>query len=256
MSLPAACRHQFIASLERLGSSLFRALRPSPRVPTMPWSAAGSYWRAAPSTIAVLVLGLLLFGAGEGSLIAAKLGNTPWTVLAQGVANRTPLDIGAATIVISLCVLFGWIPLRPRPGLGTISNVILIGVALDIASRIAPEPQHTGWRLVQVAVGIALVGLGSALYLTANLGPGPRDGWMTGIHRATGLGIAAVRTSIEVTVLLIGIALGGHAGWATLAFAALVGYALAATFRLLSRLFPQTSPAVISQPVPVPDSPG
>lgn len=219
-------------------------LRPSPRVPTMPWSATGSYWRAAPTTVAVLVLGLLLFGAGEGSLIAAKLGNTPWTVLAQGVARRTPLDIGAATIAISVCVLIGWVPLRQRPGLGTVSNVILIGVALDIASRIAPEPHRIGWRLVQVAVGIMLVGLGSAFYLTANLGPGPRDGWMTGIHRATGLGIATVRTSIEVAVLAAGLALGGHAGWATLAFAALVGFALAGTFRLITAVFPPRAPAL------------
>ncbi len=218
----------------------------------MPWSASGSYWRAAPTTIAILVLGLLLFGAGEGSLIAAKLGNTPWTVLAQGVARRTPLDIGAATIAISICVLVGWIPLRQRPGLGTISNVVLIGVALDVASRIAPEPQHIGWRIVQVAVGIAFVGLGSALYLTANLGPGPRDGWMTGIHRATGIGIAAVRTSIEVTVLVAGVLLGGHAGWATLAFAALVGYALAGTFRLLAWLFPQRVQALTPAPAPEP----
>jgi uncharacterized protein len=218
--------------------SLLGVLRPSPRVPAMPWSASGSSWRARPATLAVLVLGLLLFGAGEGAIIAAKLGNTPWTVLAQGVARHTPLDIGGATILISLCVLLGWIPLRQRPGLGTVSNVVLIGVALDVASRIAPEPSGSGWRVLQVATGVALVGVGSALYLTANLGPGPRDGWMTGIHRVTGVGIAAVRTSIEIAVLVIGIALGGHAGYATVAFALLVGYALAGTLRLLSRLFP------------------
>ncbi|HZP73571.1 MAG TPA: hypothetical protein VFA97_09365 [Gaiellaceae bacterium] len=224
-------------------------LRPSPRVPTMPWSAAGSYWRAKPPTIAVLVLGLLLFGCGEGAIIAAKLGNTPWTVLAQGVAKHTPLDIGGATIVISVCVLIGWIPLRQRPGLGTISNVVLIGLSLDIASRVAPEPSATAWRIAQVATGIALVGTGSALYLTANLGPGPRDGWMTGIHRVTGIGIAVVRTSIEITVLVIGFALGGHVGYATLAFALLVGYALAGTLRLMSMLFA----SVVAAPALTPD---
>lgn len=219
---------------EGAGRLLFRALRPSPRVPTMPWSARDSLWRAAPTTLALLVLGLLLFGAGEGALIAARLGNTPWTVLAQGIARQTPLDVGGATIAVSLVVLLGWIPLRQRPGLGTIANVILIGVSLDIAARIAPEPHDVVWQVVQVAVGIALVGLGSAFYLTANLGPGPRDGWMTGIHRATGLGIAAVRTTIEITVLAVGVVLGGHAGFATVAFAVLVGYALAATFRLMA----------------------
>lgn len=216
--------------------SILEALRPSPHVPAMPWSATGSQWRAGPGTIAVLVLGLLLFGAGEGSIIAAKLGNTPWTVLAQGVAKHTPLDIGSATIAISCCVLLGWIPLRQRPGLGTVSNVVLIGVSLDIASRIAPEPNAAGWRILQVAVGIALVGAGSAFYLTANLGTGPRDGWMTGIHRVTGVGIAAVRTSIEIAVLAIGFTLGGHAGYATLAFALLVGYAIAGPLRLMTAL--------------------
>jgi uncharacterized membrane protein YczE len=184
----------------------------------------------------VLALGLVVFGAGEGALVAAKLGNTPWTVLAQGIARRTPLDIGAATIAVSLLVLLGWIPLRQRPGLGTVANVILIGLSLDAAARIAPTPHQVGWQLAQVAVGISLVGLGSALYLTANLGKGPRDGWMTGIHRATGLGIASVRTTIELSVLIVGIALGGQFGVATVAFAVLVGYVLAATFRLMMSL--------------------
>ena len=203
----------------------------------MPWSASGSTWRAGAVTLVVLVAGLVLFGMGEGALIAAKLGNTPWTVLAQGVARRTPLDIGEVTIAISVLVLLGWIPLRQIPGLGTVANVVLIGLSLDVASRIAPQPHAAEWRALQVAFGIVAIGLGSALYLTANLGPGPRDGWMTGLHRVTGLGIATVRTSIEVTVLVLGIALGGHAGVATLAFAVLVGYVLAAIFRLFSAIF-------------------
>jgi uncharacterized membrane protein YczE len=221
-----------------LGKRLVRLLRPSPRVPMMPWSARGSFWSAPATTIAVLTAGLVIFGAGEGALIAAKLGVTPWTVLAQGIANHTPLDIGGATIAVSVLVLVGWIPLRQRPGLGTIANVVLIGLSLDLFARIAPEPHAVEWRAMQVAVGIALVGVGSALYLTANLGPGPRDGWMTGIHRATGLGIATVRTTLEVTALVVGITLGGHAGVATVAFAVLVGYALAATFRLMTTLTP------------------
>jgi uncharacterized protein len=216
-----------------IGARLLAALRPSPRVPTMPWSAQGSNWRAPAATLLVLLAGLVLFGLGEGALVAAGLGTAPWTVLAQGVARRTPLDIGGATIVISLLVLIGWIPLRQRPGLGTVGNVIVIGVVLDVASRVLPRPDALGWQLLQVAAGVAVVGLGSAFYLTANLGTGPRDGWMTGLHRRTGVGIATVRTTIELCVLVAGIALGGHAGLGTIAFAVLVGYGLAAIFRFL-----------------------
>jgi uncharacterized membrane protein YczE len=216
-----------------IGARVFAALRPSPRVPTMPWSAQGSNWWASSTTLFVLLLGLVLFGIGEGALVAAGLGNAPWTVLAQGVARRTPLDIGGATIVVSLLVLLGWIPLRQRPGLGTVGNVVVIGVVLDIASRVLPRPGSIGWQLLQVGAGIVTIAVASALYLTANLGPGPRDGWMTGLHRRTGIGIATVRTTIEVCALGLGIALGGHAGLGTVAFAVLVGYALAAIFRVL-----------------------
>jgi uncharacterized membrane protein YczE len=221
------------ARATHIGARLFAALRPSPRVPTMPWSAEGSNWRASATTLLVLLAGLVLFGLGEGSLVAAGLGNAPWTVLAQGVARRTPLDIGGATIVVSLVVLLGWIPLRQRPGLGTVGNVVVIGVVLDVASRVLPEPNAFAWQLLQVAVGIVTIAVASALYLTANLGPGPRDGWMTGLQRRTGIGIATVRTTIELCVLVLGIALGGHAGVGTVAFAILVGYVLAAIFRLL-----------------------
>ena len=213
---------------------MLTALRPAPRVPTMPWSAQGSTWRAPAVTLAILVLGLCLFGVGEGTLVAAGLGNTPWTVLAQGIAGRTPLDIGAATIAVSIVVLLGWIPLRQRPGLGTVANVVLIGLALDIAARVLPEPRSLPWQLLQVGIGIATVGLGGALYLTANLGPGPRDGWMTGIHRRTGIGVATVRTTIEIFALVVGIVLGGRAGFGTVAFALLVGYMLAASFRVMT----------------------
>jgi uncharacterized membrane protein YczE len=212
---------------------VFAALRPSPRVPTMPWSAQGSSWRAPAPTFGVLVLGLCLFGVGEGALVAARLGNTPWTVLAQGIAHRTPLDIGGATIAVSLVVLLGWIPLRQRPGIGTIANVVLIGISLDVAARVLPQPRSLPLQLLQVGIGITTVGLGGALYLTANLGPGPRDGWMTGIHRRTGIGVATVRTTIEIFALGLGIALGGRAGVGTVAFAVLVGYALAACFRVM-----------------------
>lgn len=218
------------AALSR-GLKLF--LNPARTLPTMPWSARRSAW-AWPGLLplAVLVLGLWLFGIGEAGLINAGLGNTPWTVLAQGVAKHSPLDIGGATILISVVVLLGWIPLRQQPGIGTVANVVVIGLSLDVMRHVLPHPDALPARLLEAGLAILAVGVASALYLTANLGPGPRDGWMTGIHRRTGYPIASVRAAIEITVLVIGFALGGTVGVATVAFALLVGYCLASTLRL------------------------
>jgi uncharacterized membrane protein YczE len=200
-------------------------------------------WRPHALTAATLVTGLCLFGVGEGAIVTAGLGNTPWTVLAQGVANRTSLDIGTATIVISLLVLAGWIPLRQRPGIGTVANVIVIGVGIEVMTRALPQPSNLAARIVESALAIVIVGLGSALYLTANLGPGPRDGWMTGLHRRLGWPLASVRAAIELTVLAIGYALGGNAGVATFAFALLVGYCLTLTLRLFASSTAPITPA-------------
>ncbi len=209
---------------------------PARSIPTMPWSAARPETRRPRLlTWCVLLLGLWLFGVGEAGLIDAKLGNTPWTVLAQGIADHSRLDIGAATILVSVVVLVGWIPLRQRPGLGTLANVVVIGLSLDVMRSVLPHPGSLPGRTLEAAAAIVAVGLGSAFYLTANLGPGPRDGWMTGIHRRTGRPIASVRASIELTVLVIGILLGGTAGVGTVVFALLVGYCLALTFQAFER---------------------
>src|SRR4051812_12088398 len=141
----------------------------------MPWSAT-SRWRARPSTLLVLVFGLWTFGTGEALLVASHLGNTPWTVLAQGVSRHTPLSIGMATLAISALVLLLWIPLRERPGLGTVLNAVVIAVAIDVMLDWLPQPHANPLRLVEVAGGIAAIGTGSALYLTTQLAPGPRDG--------------------------------------------------------------------------------
>jgi uncharacterized membrane protein YczE len=179
--------------------------------------------------------GLWLFGVGEAALVNARLGNTPWTVLAEGIADHSRLDIGGATILVSVLVLLGWIPLRQRPGLGTVANVVVIGVSLDVMRAVLPHPASIPGRALEAAAGIVTIGVASAFYLTANLGPGPRDGWMTGLHRRLGYPIASVRASIELTVLVIGIALGGTVGVATFAFALLVGYCLAWTLQLFIR---------------------
>jgi uncharacterized membrane protein YczE len=202
----------------------------------MPWSAR-SRWRARPDTLLVLLVGLWAFGTGEALLVASRLGNTPWTVLAQGISRHSALSIGAATFAISLAVLLLWLPLRERPGLGTIANAVVIAFAIDVMLRVLPHPVATAGRLAEVAGAIACIGIGSGLYLTTLLGPGPRDGWMTGIARRTGLPIASVRLAIEVSVLIAGWALGGRVGLGTVVFALAIGHAVAVAMLLLTRTF-------------------
>lgn len=180
-----------------------------------------------------LVVGLWIFGTGEALLVAAELGNSPWTVFAEGIAVQTPLSVGAATVVTSFGVLLLWVPLRVRPGLGTIANAVVIGVAIDVVLAVLGHPAGLAARVLLVLGGIGLVGLGSGLYLGAALGPGPRDGLMTGLHRRTGLPLALVRGAIEVTALVVGALLGGTVGVGTVAFALLIGPAVAGALRLL-----------------------
>lgn len=204
-------------------------------VPRLPWSA-GSRWRGRPLTLVVLTVGLWLFGTGEALLVASHLGNTPWTVLAQGVSRHSTLSIGEATLAISAVVLVGWIPLRERPGLGTIANAVVIAVAIDVMLDLLPQPHARAARLGEVVAAIVSIGIGSGLYLTTWLGPGPRDGWMTALARRTGVPIATVRLSIEVSVLVIGWVLGGRVGLGTVVFALSVGYAVSLSMAVLERL--------------------
>lgn len=167
--------------------------------------------------------GLTIFGAGEGAMVAAGLGNSPWTVLAQGVSLQTPLSVGSATIVISLVVLLLWFPLRQLPGLGTVVNAIWIGVAIEAALWVLPDDPALAYRWLLMLGGVAIVALGSGLYLTAALGPGPRDGLMTGLHGRTGASLRLVRAAIEISVLVTGFILGGTVGIGTVVFALAIG---------------------------------
>jgi uncharacterized membrane protein YczE len=185
-----------------------------------------SRWRASPRRLARLLAGLWLFGTGDAFLLAAALGNAPWTVLAEGIAGRTPLSVGVATQLIGAVVLLGWLPLRERPGLGTVLNVLVIGLAIDVMLPLVPVPDVLAGRVLAVLAGVAVVGAGSGLYLTAELGPGPRDGWMTGLHRRWGWPVWRVRCGIEATVLAAGALLGGTLGLGTLAYALLIGPAV------------------------------
>jgi len=196
---------------------------------------AASRWRARPAQLLRLLPGLWLFGSGEALLISADLGNTPWTVLAQGVSLHTPLSIGAATFMIGLLVLCGWLPLRERPGLGTVSNVVVISLAIDVMLPLLAVPSSGGARAAALLFGVLLIGAGSGLYLSAELGPGPRDGWMTGLHRRFGWPLSAVRFGIEAGVLVVGWALGGTVGIGTGVFVLLIGPAVGTGVMLLRR---------------------
>ena len=193
--------------------------------------------------LARLFPGLWIFGTGEACLVHAHLGNSPWTVLADGVSRHTFFAIGGATVAISFLVMLAWIPLRQRPGFGTLANAVLIGVAIDVMLPLLPGPGGLVTRGLFVFGGIALVALGSGLYLTALLGPGPRDGLMTGLHFRTGRSLRLLRTLIEGSALIAGAILGGKVGVGTVAFAVLVGPGVQAAVHALGGIRPHGSPA-------------
>ena len=208
------------------------------KVPVTIWSSDDPMsTKPKAKTLLILVVGLWIFGTGDAVIIAAGLGVAPWTVLAQGIGNQLNWTIGEATFFISVVVLFLWIPIKEKPGVGTILNAILIAAAIDIMEPKLPHPQDPLFQTIQVLVGTILVGVGSGFYLTANLGPGPRDGWMTGIQRITNIPIGRVRTSIEVMVLIIGWRLGGIFGIGTIIFAILIGPIVALFLQLTGNIW-------------------
>ncbi|MCX6479250.1 MAG: hypothetical protein NTY24_02190 [Mycobacterium sp.] len=185
-----------------------------------------------------LVVGLWLFGTGDALILASQLGGTPWSVLAQGLSVRTGFGIGWTTLAVSMCVLALWIPLREKPGLGTVMNVLVIALALGVTYPRVSTPDSLIGQLGLVFLGVALIGVGSGFYLTSGHGPGPRDGWMTGLHRVSGWPVGRVRLLIEVTVLALGWLLGGIVGVGTAIFALLIGQSVALGLGLVHRLSP------------------
>ena len=189
------------------------------------------------STFLFLCFGLTLFGLGEGLLIVSLTGASPWTVLAQGISLNVDFSIGTVTLFISLGVLFFWIFLNQKPGIGTFLNALIVAVMIDISIAFVPTPESFIFQLLLAFFAVLIVGLGSGFYLVANLGPGPRDGLMTGIQRKTNYPIAAVRAFLEITVVSIGWYLGGTVGIGTLLFAFGVGPAVALGLYIVDKLF-------------------
>lgn len=193
-------------------------------------------WKAKPKTLFYLMLGNWLYGTGEAILIKADIGQSPGTVLAQGIQNLTGDTIGWTSFYISIGVMFLWIPLKNKVGIGTALNIIFVSVAIDVMMPVFPSPDSYAVSVVMVIIGILVIGLGSAFYIPSNLGPGPRDGLMTGLHYRTGIPIGRVRFVIEAVFLLAGWLLGGSVGLGTVLVTILVGEVVAIFFGIVSRV--------------------
>jgi uncharacterized membrane protein YczE len=209
--------------------------RPHKTVPNTPWTGSHT-WDLAAIRVIILSVGLFIFGIGDSLVIQSTLGNAPWSVLAQGISGQLNISIGSATLLVSAVVLVMWLPLRERPGFGTIMNILIIAGAIDIGIWLFPSPTEFLLQLTFVFLGIAMVGAGSALYITCGLGPGPRDGWMTALHKRTGVRVGRVRLAIELAVLTLGWFLGGTVGLGTALFALFIGHSVAISFGVVSRL--------------------
>lgn len=191
--------------------------------------------RAALPRLPGLLVGLVLFGVGIGMMVESGLGLGPWEVLHQGLADQLGLQIGTVSILLGIPILLLWWPLGERPGLGTILNVVLIGASTNWAIAVIPTADTVPSQLLLMVGGVLVIGLGSATYLSADLGPGPRDGLMTGLHHRFGWSIRRARTAIELIVLVIGWALGGTIGLGTVVFALGIGPVIQVFLRVVDR---------------------
>ena len=207
------------------------------KIPVVSWSSYDAL-NLKPNfiTLLYLILGLILFGLGETLLITANAGVSPWTVLAQGISMRTGYSIGLTTFFVSLGVLCLWIPLRQKPGIGTILNTIIVSVVMDVSLPFLPAPETILLQTLQIISAVVIVGLGSGFYLIANLGPGSRDGLMTGLQRMTNKPIFLIRAIIEISVVIVGWYLGGVVGIGTIVFAFAIGPFVSAGLFSVSRI--------------------
>ena len=207
-------------------------------VPSLFWSAPTPLSIKPPLlSVLFLFIGLSIFGFGHAILFGSNFGVSPWMVLAQGLAIQFEIGIGLSIIVVSFGVLFFWIPLKEKPGIGTFINFFVVAAVIEMTLPFIPYQTDIFLKLLQVFLGILVIGIGGSIYLIANLGPGPRDGLMTGLSRKTGIPMAYVRNVLEISVVIIGWSLGGTAGVGTLIFAIMIGPVIVAYMYLMKTIF-------------------
>ena len=211
------------------------------KIPKVTWSSEDAFnLKPKLLTLIFLVFGLFLFGLGESLLITSGAGVGPYTVLAQGISNHTGWSIGLSTFVISIFVLLMWIPLKQKPGMGTILNAFIIALTIEFSVYYLPYPETYPMQILQVVVGVLIIGIGSGFYLIANLGAGPRDGLMIGLQKKTNLPIYSIRTIIEVSVVIVGWLLGGVVGLGTAIFAFGIGPSVALGLSMVGKASKKT----------------
>ncbi len=208
------------------------------KIPKVKWSSEKPFnFKPKFSTFFFLCFGLSLFGLGEGLLIVSFTGASPWSVLAQGISLNVNLSIGTITLLISVAVLILWIPLGQKPGMGTIFNALIIAIMIDLCIKYVPTPSNYIHQLLLAVISVIMVGIGGGIYLVSNLGAGPRDGLMIGLQKLTNFPIAAVRATLEISVVSIGWYLGGTVGVGTLLFAFGIGPCVALGLYLVDKTF-------------------
>ncbi len=208
------------------------------KIPKVKWSSEKPFnFKPKFSTFFFLCFGLSLFGLGEGLLIVSFTGASPWSVLAQGISLNVNLSIGTITLLISIAVLILWIPLGQKPGMGTIFNALIIAIMIDLCIKYVPTPSNYIHQLLLALISVIMVGIGGGIYLVSNLGAGPRDGLMIGLQKLTNFPIAAVRATLEISVVSIGWYLGGTVGIGTLLFAFGIGPCVALGLYLVDKTF-------------------
>ncbi len=208
------------------------------KIPKVKWSSEKPFnFKPKFSTFFFLCFGLSLFGLGEGLLIVSFTGASPWSVLAQGISLNVNLSIGTITLLISIAVLILWIPLGQKPGMGTIFNALIIAIMIDLCIKYVPTPSNYIHQLLLAVISVIMVGIGGGIYLVSNLGAGPRDGLMIGLQKLTNFPIAAVRGTLEISVVSIGWYLGGTVGVGTLLFAFGIGPCVALGLYLVDKTF-------------------
>ncbi|UOO91089.1 YitT family protein [Vitreoscilla massiliensis] len=209
-------------------------------IPIVPWRAP-SLWSLQPYPLLVSIVSLFGFGIGDGLLLQSHLGNSPWTIFAEGLSLHTPLSVGMSSMLLSALILLLWWPLRIKIGLNTILNAVLIAIAIDVTRQYVPTPTLLWQQLALGISGIVLAGICGAFYLSVNMGAGPRDGVMVALSARTGMSVPKIRTLMEVFACLSGWLLGGTVGLGTIAFALLIGPVLGLTLKLFRRCYPHTS---------------